>query len=234
MGRQKQFHDKKSHSRVTSDSSVDHHIQNSNRPPVPGLADIIGHSRTPSNASSSRNQPLPISTAAPAIPTIAAPSIPSKHSSPPPPAPRSRSSSTFSRSSSTAGSLRSSKRPPPPPPPSNLYAETPRERLQQKPKHTIFGFGLKHTVKADDSRINNQQGVGNSLRTIDASAYTIGASHNDSAASSRLVINDSRFSFTTRKELPTPRKFTGYTKLYPSGRGSSVPLNFANLQEIDE
>ncbi|SGZ37949.1 uncharacterized protein HGUI_00149 [Hanseniaspora guilliermondii] len=40
------------------------------------------------------------------------------------------------------------------------------------------------------------------------------------------IPESTRFKWLTKDEMPIPRPFLGRTKLYPSGRGSSVPLNF--------
>lgn len=77
-----------------------------------------------------------------------------------------------------------------------------------------------------------------SIRTIDSSAYTIapnsshggasgGHGNGSAAGAGRLVIDDSRFKFRNAGDIPRPRKFEGKQKLYPSGRGSSVPLNLS-------
>jgi WAS/WASL-interacting protein len=38
------------------------------------------------------------------------------------------------------------------------------------------------------------------------------------------------FKFVNQTNLPKPRAFKGDEKLYPSGRGSSIPLNLALFQ----
>ncbi len=202
-------------------------------------------SAIPSSSALPSSSHLPPPSAPPPAFPESAPSIPTAApSAPPPPAPinRSRASSMANQrsrsSSSTAASMRSKKAPPPPPPgvaPSisstQLYAETPEDRLEQHPKHKVFGFGVKHTFKTDDSRINSQQNVGSDLRKIDVSAYTISGSGGTGSAGhvsgEKIQIDDSRFAFNGKNNLPKPRRFSGKVKLYPSGRGSSVPLDLA-------
>lgn len=75
------------------------------------------------------------------------------------------------------------------------------------------------------------------IRKIDPSAYTIGSSNKPSSGSmaengpknSRIVIDDSWLKFNNENDIPKPRPFINKTKLYPSGRGSSVPLNLASF-----
>lgn len=222
---------------------LDNNAAERNTAIAPALPSAISSSST---LPSSSHLPPP-SAPPPAFPE-SAPSIPTAApSAPPPPAPinRSRASSMANQrsrsSSSTAASMRSKKAPPPPPPgvaPSisstQLYAETPEDRLEQHPKHKVFGFGVKHTFKTDDSRINSQQNVGSDLRKIDVSAYTISGSGGTGSAGhvsgEKIQIDDSRFAFNGKNNLPKPRRFSGKVKLYPSGRGSSVPLDLALFQ----
>lgn len=78
------------------------------------------------------------------------------------------------------------------------------------------------------SSLDQQQTVGLSLRKISALAYTINTQHrNGDSKPQKLVIEDTRFKFTNASSLPNPRRFEGLQKLYPSGRGSSVPLDLS-------
>lgn len=80
------------------------------------------------------------------------------------------------------------------------------------------------------SKLDQQQSVGLSLRKISALAYTINTQQrNGSAQPEKIVIDDSRFKFSNANSIPKPRRFEGKQKLYPSGRGSSVPLNLSIL-----
>ncbi|KAJ1542092.1 Vrp1p [Saccharomyces cerevisiae] len=63
---------------------------------------------------------------------------------------------------------------------------------------------------------------------VDVGRYTIGGSNSIVGAKSgneRIVIDDSRFKWTNVSQMPKPRPFQNKTKLYPSGKGSSVPLD---------
>jgi len=46
----------------------------------------------------------------------------------------------------------------------------------------------------------------------------------------KTEIDDSRWKFKREEDLPEPRPFTGVRKVYRSGRGSSVPLDFESLE----
>lgn len=98
----------------------------------------------------------------------------------------------------------------------------------------MFGFGVKHIFKTDDTKINSQQNVGSDLRKIDVSAYTISGSGGTGSlghtSGERIKIDDHRFVFNGKDNLPKPRRFSHKVKLYPSGRGSSVPLDLALYQ----
>jgi hypothetical protein len=82
------------------------------------------------------------------------------------------------------------------------------------------------------------QVAGNEIRKIDASAYTIsgsvtgaihGSATNSALNNGHIRMESPRFKFIDQNELPNPHSFVGRIKLYPSGRGSSVPLNLNNL-----
>ncbi|KND98272.2 vrp1 verprolin-related protein [Candidozyma auris] len=76
--------------------------------------------------------------------------------------------------------------------------------------------------------MEQQQSTGHELRKISASDYTINTHHrNGSSGNQRLVIEDTRFKFINSDALPNPRRFENKEKLYPSGRGSSVPLDLS-------
>lgn len=84
--------------------------------------------------------------------------------------------------------------------------------------------------------VDLQQNAGESLRKISALAYTINTSQNRNgkagSSSSKIVIEDTgkRFIFINASSIPHPRRFGengDHTKLYPSGRGSSVPLDLS-------
>lgn len=84
-----------------------------------------------------------------------------------------------------------------------------------------------------------QQIAGNQIRKIDVSAYTITGSSNgaqlatsnasSTKASGSLKIENPRFKFENQIDIPKPHKYEGRIKLYPSGRGSSMPLNLSDF-----
>lgn len=77
------------------------------------------------------------------------------------------------------------------------------------------------------SSLDQQQTAGLSLRKISALAYTINTHQRNGTDSKpqKIVIDDLRFRFVNQDALPHPRRFEGKQKLYPSGRGLSVPLD---------
>lgn len=97
-------------------------------------------------------------------------------------------------------------------------------------------FSLRHkkapppppaSSKPDRSHLDVQQSVGSDLRNTSALAYTIA----NLRSNGKVVIEDinNRFNFVNANSLPNPRRFgeTTEKKLYPSGRGSSVPLDLS-------
>ena len=86
-------------------------------------------------------------------------------------------------------------------------------------------------------RIVQTQVAGNEIRKIDVSAYTItgsaagavGSATSSSTSNGHPRMESPRFKFLDQNELPKPHAFEGRIKLYPSGRGSSVPLNLSGL-----
>lgn len=88
----------------------------------------------------------------------------------------------------------------------------------------MLDVGRKKTAPPPPPTVNeHQQAVGLSLRNTDALAYTIGGS----TAGKRIEIDDLRFKWVNALLLPQPRRFEGRQKLYPSGRGSLVPLDLS-------
>lgn len=73
--------------------------------------------------------------------------------------------------------------------------------------------------------MEQQQSTGQNLRKISALDYTINTQQRNGSSSERLVIEDTRFKWVNSDALPNPRRFERKEKLYPSGRGSSVPLD---------
>lgn len=74
---------------------------------------------------------------------------------------------------------------------------------------------------------------------MDASSYTLnggslkspGLSNQGQSGSrmggGRTTIEDTRFKFQPDETLPKPREFSGVTKMYRAGRGSTVPLDLS-------
>ena len=108
---------------------------------------------------------------------------------------------------SSGPSFKGRKHAPPPPPPTNIR----------------------------DPQLALQQTAGKSLRNLSALSYTISAplqsNGNKDNQPAKVVIEDKskRFRFVNANSLPAPRRFEGHnkTKLYPSGRGSSMPLHLS-------
>lgn len=75
--------------------------------------------------------------------------------------------------------------------------------------------------------MEQQQSSGQNLRKISALDYTINTHQRNGAdgGGQKTVIEDTRFKFINSDALPNPRRFESKEKLYPSGRGSSVPLD---------
>ena len=60
--------------------------------------------------------------------------------------------------------------------------------------------------------------------------YTISGSNDTTGVklnSGKITIDDSRFKWSNLDQIPKPRPFQGKIKLYPSGKGSSVPLDLS-------
>lgn len=169
--------------------------------------------------SSNVEKPPPPVVAAPPLPTLSAPSVPQQSvppsvSSLPPVAP------TFPVRTETGSiSKNPSKSPPPPPSPSTIDAGTfnsPSKNLKQR----LFSTG--------ESTLQHKHNMHTNQPDVDVGRYTISGSNSILGAKSgneKIVIDDSRFKWTNVSQMPKPRPFQNKTKLYPSGKGSSVPLD---------
>ncbi|QLQ81582.1 hypothetical protein HG537_0F03430 [Torulaspora globosa] len=65
---------------------------------------------------------------------------------------------------------------------------------------------------------------------VEVSQLTINGSNNTTGVklnSGKIVIDDSRFKWANASQIPRPRPYQNRTKLYPSGKGSSVPLDLS-------
>ncbi|ODQ65955.1 hypothetical protein NADFUDRAFT_51229 [Nadsonia fulvescens var. elongata DSM 6958] len=221
-------------------------------PPPPGPVPSFGSSIAPPPQAPALS--LKLSPSIPQAPRISAPTPPSAPPSLPPSAPPSAPPSvppnappnlpsTFPPTAPTPNSTRSlrsssSAHPPPPPlPPSSSGALTSTPSLSSstfKPSNSI-----SHRRNFSENKPVNIRRIDTSAYTITHSAGSVSMSNGDTndtnassgstemAPSARHVIDDSRFKFKNKTELPKPRHFEGNEKLYPSGRGSSVPVNFA-------
>ncbi|OWB80252.1 hypothetical protein B5S32_g4513 [[Candida] boidinii] len=153
-------------------------------------------------------------------PSSPAPSIP------PSPDPSAPSANPPSRITSM-----SSKKVPPPPPPPVSAGERKSSEIERSNGHRVFSFGGHHKQVIDEDDAEEKQNIGSNLRKINAAAYTISGSSatasNATNSTSKITIDDSKYAYSNADSIPRPRKFEGNTKLYPSGRGSSVPLNLS-------
>lgn len=174
----------------------------------------MASSGSSSSATMPAAPPLP-SMGSPVLPTPPAPPAPpmassGPHSAPPPPP-----MAPFSPASTATENGGSSKLPPPPPPPSSTATTSHKQRL--------FSNGddaqSSHTLNPH----TNQPEIKTSNLTISGSATTTGVK----LGGTKVTVDDSRFSWGNAGQLPKPRAFSNKTKLYPSGRGSSVPLDLA-------
>ena len=180
------------------------------KPSIPAPIPIIPQQHSIPQHTVPQRTPLPESieesfeTPSPSLPTMAPPPLPS----------------------SSAPSLpRTKKAAPPPPPP------------QPAPSGHTSGSGSTSRISSSNySELDSKQNAGSNLRKISALDYTInprngtGNTHGADSKAEKLVIEDRRFKFVNANALPNPRRFgeKGQTqKLYPSGRGSSVPLDLS-------
>lgn len=64
---------------------------------------------------------------------------------------------------------------------------------------------------------------------IKPESYTMNVSSAHSTQNDKkITIDDSRFNWDVNAlQIPTPRRFSNKKKLYPSGSGSTVPLNLS-------
>ena len=190
-------------------------------PPTPSAPSSFSSSPAPPPPAppppppSSAPAPPPPPAAVPPPPPVAVPPPPPASVPPPPPA----------------------SVPPPPPPSASAPSfstsapQTPSSPSAPAPSRHLNGgiFHRKNRAASGNSRPPPPPPT--NIRNIDSSAYTIAPSNtssvNGNGSATKLVIDDSRFKFRNAPDIPKPRKFEGKEKLYPSGRGSSVPLNLS-------
>lgn len=115
------------------------------------------------------------------------------------------------------------KKPPPPPPPlvDSPQSVVPADIKPISCKHRIFS-----NADSTPSSQNSQSSTG--IMNTNSEKFTIKATHDISKTTDSIhSLVDTRFKFLNAHDLPKPRKFKGCIKLYPSSRGSSVPLDLA-------
>ncbi|CAX43996.1 actin-binding protein, putative [Candida dubliniensis CD36] len=210
--------------------------QTPNAPPIPQNVPPVPPSGLPHvSASNSVKATPPVAPPPPSVPHAVPPAPPAIPTAVPPTLPTSESSQN--NASSVPTSLPKSD----PPLPSNSAPPPPRtKKAAPPPPPPTQGAGSGYKSSSSTSRVSSsnfndldlRQNAGTNLRKISASAYTINprnASNGDSKPE-KLVIDDKRFKFVNANALPNPRRFGDRgekEKLYPSGRGSSVPLDLS-------
>ena len=156
----------------------------------------------PSQTSPTSAPPAPPTappTSAPPLPGTSAPKQPAVP--PPPPV-------------STSSYVEEASRKAPPPPPS-ASSSSPGETGHSF-KQRLFSSGSSRLRRNTNDHTNSPD--------VDVGNVTINGHR---SSSGRLQINDSRFKWMNASQIPKPPMFQGKTKLYPSGKGSSVPLNLS-------
>lgn len=151
---------------------------------------------------------------APPLPSAHAPNIPM---SPPPPAPV--PASPVDQAYMMSPNLEQqnlAKAPPPPPTTTSSFEQS--TNLKQR----LFSSGSS-TLRHKTNEHTNAPDIEVGQLTINGSSSTTGTKLN----SGKVIIDDSRFKWANAPQIPTPRNFQGKIKLYPSGKGYSVPLNLS-------
>ncbi|AGO10490.1 AaceriABR038Cp [[Ashbya] aceris (nom. inval.)] len=111
-----------------------------------------------------------------------------------------------------------SKPPPPPPPPQTEGAVPPPASV---PSHKQRLFSSAGGDSGSSSQVPVRQA------SIDTFTISNRVSTGDAMSRQPICIDDTRFKFSNAGGIPKPRVFQNKTKLYPSGRGSSVPLDLS-------
>ncbi|CAI1624739.1 hypothetical protein SEUBUCD646_0L03810 [Saccharomyces eubayanus] len=177
------------------------------------------HDMLPSQNS---EKPAPPIAAAPPLPTLNAPSLP-QQPIPPPISSTPLSATTFPGRTETRPTVSSSLKSPPPPPNLEASASTKDGASSNSDsknlKQRLFSTG--------ESTLHHKHNTHTNQPDVDVGQYTINGSNFNGAQSGheKIVIDDSRFKWTNASQMPRPRPFQAKTKLYPSGKGSSVPLD---------
>ncbi|AAS50808.2 ABR038Cp [Eremothecium gossypii ATCC 10895] len=110
------------------------------------------------------------------------------------------------------------KAPPPPPPPQAEGAFPPPASV---PSHRQRLFSSAGGTSGSSSQVPVRES------SIDTFTISNRVSTGDAVSRQPICIDDTRFKFSNAGGIPKPRVFQNKTKLYPSGRGSSVPLDLS-------
>ncbi|KAF0275885.1 hypothetical protein FOG50_03259 [Hanseniaspora uvarum] len=188
-----------------------------NAPSVPSMPPPMQH-----NAPSVPSMPPPLQHSAPSVPNMpppvqhSAPSVPSmpptvQHNAQSIPSSIQQTTIKTAPSHIPSSATSSSKKAPPPPP-----AVEPATTGNYKTRLFSDGTSTTETTSLREGRPNEQ--------LTDSTSYLNKAGMKNKLGDIEIPEN-SRFKWLTKDEMPLPRPFARKTKLYPSGRGSSVPLN---------
>ncbi|CAI4035241.1 hypothetical protein SMKI_12G3890 [Saccharomyces mikatae IFO 1815] len=199
-------------------------------PPVPPISLGDGNNGTPAASllhdvlpSSNIEKPAPPVVAAPPLPTHSAPSLP-QQAIPPPISSGPPIAPTFPTRTETESISNNSLKSPPPPPTlqtsTSTIGDVPSNSPNKNLKQRLFSTG-EPTLQHGHNTHTNQPDVDVGKYTISGSNSTLGAK----SGNEKIIIDDSRFKWTNVSQIPKPRPFQNKTKLYPSGKGSSVPLD---------
>ena len=184
-------------------------------PHEPKLSTGMGNQRVPSipppmqhNAPSVPSMPPPVQHSAPSVPSMPPPV---QHNAQSIPSPIQQTTNKTAPSHISSSATSSSKKAPPPPP-----AVEPATTGNYKTRLFSDGTSTTETTSLREGRPNEQ--------LTDSTSYLNKAGMKNKLGDIEIPEN-SRFKWLTKDEMPLPRPFARKTKLYPSGRGSSVPLN---------
>lgn len=198
-------------------------------PPAPPIMSHNGNNSAPAASllhdvlpSQNDEKPAPPIAAAPPLPTLNAPSLP-EQAIPPPISSASITAPTFPGRMDTRPTVNSSSKSPPPPP--NMEASA---SIKDVASSNSANKNLKQRLfSTGESTLHHKHNTHTNQPDVDVGQYTINGSSSNGAQSGheKIVTDDSRFKWTNVSQMPRPRPFQAKTKLYPSGKGSSVPLD---------
>ncbi|CAI4048194.1 hypothetical protein SUVZ_12G3630 [Saccharomyces uvarum] len=198
-------------------------------PPAPPIMPHNGKNSAPAASllhdvlpSQNAEKPTPPIAAAPPLPTLNAPSLP-QQAIPPPISSASLTAPTFPGRTETRPTVTSSSKSPPPPP--NMEASA---SIKDVASSNSASKNLKQRLfSTGESTLHHKHNTHTNQPDVDVGQYTINGSSSNGAqlGHEKIVTDDSRFKWTNVSQIPRPRPFQAKTKLYPSGKGSSVPLD---------